>query len=191
MSGLVEQVAALSRRIAELERRVEGAVRKGKVMEVDEAKGLARIEVGRDSDGTPQAGPWVRYSQVAGALKIHTPPTVGQTMMQVAPGGEFEQAALFPLGFSDSNESPGRDENPVITFGALRLHLDGQTLTVTIPKLAIQAGGSTFNLTDEGLKLVANLVVEGEAMTHNDHDVGFTHRHPGVRRGDDQTDPPA
>jgi len=178
-----QAVARLERRISELEARLENSVRKGKIAEVDHEKGLARIEVGVDSDGKPQLGPWLRTSQIAGALKIHTPATVGQTFMQVAPGGDFEQGLLIPLGWSDGNPSPGKTADPVMTIGALTATTDGDTLKISVPKIVLECGGSTFTLSGEGLDLEAILKVVGALMTHNDQNVGSDHVHGGVVRG--------
>lgn len=184
---LAAELAALHRRISELERRLENSARQGKVAEVDPEKGLARLEVGVDG-GKPQLGPWVRYAQMAGALKVHTPPTVGQTYMQVAPGGDFEQAVLLPLGWSESNKSPGKTADPVGTYGALKFTVGTDTLTLSVPKLLLECGGSTFELTGDGLTLAAGVIeLSGDALEHNGLNVGSTHVHGGVERGGVET----
>ena len=64
-------------RIAELERRLSNVARHGNVAEVDFAKQMVRLELGQGANSKPFLGPWVPYGLTAGALKVHSPPSVG------------------------------------------------------------------------------------------------------------------
>jgi phage baseplate assembly protein V len=62
--------------------------------------------------------PWVPYGQIAGKYKQHRPPTVGQQLWMMSPDGEFRQAMVLPMTWSDDNKSPSeKGDEHVTTFG--------------------------------------------------------------------------
>lgn len=157
MASLAEVIADLRAEIAELRRRIENGVRHGTVEpgSLDAEKGTVRLRIG-GTDEKPWLSPPVRYGQIAGALKLHQPPSDGQQMTLFSPSGDIRQAVAMPFGWSDQNKSPSTkaDEN-VLTFGSVRVELRGEELVLKLPKIAIDAGGTTFNLSAEGLKSFA------------------------------------
>jgi len=145
----MRQLIELAARVAELERRMAASHRAGVVAQVDAAGGRVRLDLGEATSGGRLLSPWVRYAQIGGALKVHTPPSVGQQMTIIAPAGQMEQGTAVPLGWSDANPSPSAagDQN-VITFGAV-------TITATATKLTLTVGGSSVEITSGGIKLTA------------------------------------
>jgi len=151
MRELVEAVA----RVAELERRVAGMVRHGTVEQVDPQKQRVRLRLG-GTDDKPFIGPWVPYAQIAGALKVHTPPSVGQQMTLLSPTGDPRQAVALPMTWSNQNAAPSdKGDEHVLTFGSCRIELRGNEIIVKVPRLFVECDGSTFELTGGGLKMVA------------------------------------
>ena len=151
MRELVEAVA----RVAELERRVAGMVRHGTVEQVDPQKQRVRLRLG-GTDDKPFIGPWVPYAQIAGALKVHTPPSVGQQMTLLSPTGDPRQAVALPMTWSNQNASPSqKGDEHVLTFGSCRIELRGNEIIVKVPRLFVECDGSTFELTGSGLKMRA------------------------------------
>jgi len=151
MRELVEAVA----RVAELERRVAGMVRHGTVEQVDPQKQRVRLRLG-GTDDKPFIGPWVPYAQIAGALKVHTPPSVGQQMTLLSPTGDPRQAVALPMTWSNQNASPSqKGDEHVLTFGSCRIELRGNEIVVKVPRILIECDGSTFELTGSGLKMRA------------------------------------
>jgi len=151
MRELVEAVA----RVAELERRVAGMVRHGTVEQVDPQKQRVRLRLG-GTDDKPFVGPWVPYAQIAGALKVHTPPSVGQQMTLLSPTGDPRQAVALPMTWSNQNASPSqKGDEHVLTFGSCRIELRGNEIIVKVPRLFVECDGSTFELTGSGLKMRA------------------------------------
>jgi phage baseplate assembly protein gpV len=147
MKALAEALA----RIAELERKVAGGARSGFVHEVDAAAGTVRLKFGDGPDG-PFLSPPIPYAQTMGALKAHIPPSVGQSMTMMAPGGDWRQAVAIGLSASDSNPSPSGDgAQNVITFGAATITLTGSGLT-------IQVGGSSIQITAGEITLNAPII---------------------------------
>jgi phage baseplate assembly protein V len=120
----MRELAELVVRIAELERRFANMMRHGTVEQVDAKKHRLRIRLGEGDDGAPFIGPWVPYTQIAGDLKLHAPPSKGQQMTMLNPTGDFRQAVAIPLTWSDRNQSPSEKEDEhVLTFGSVRITL--------------------------------------------------------------------
>ncbi len=120
---LQRAVTELTAKNADIEAKFERMFRPGKVTDVDAAKQLYRQEIGLDKDGAPVKGPWIPYSQVAGARKVHSPPSVGQQMMMISPDGDPAQAFGVPLTWSNENASPSQDKDTVVD------DFDGTTIT--------------------------------------------------------------
>lgn len=151
----MNELAGLFRQVAELEKRLAGTIRHGKVEEVNAAEGWVRINLGQGDNG-PLLSPKIPYAQMAGALKVHAPPSKGQQMTFFAPGGDPRQAVALPMTWSNQNKAPSDkgDEN-VLTFGSARVELRGEEIVVKVPRLLIECGGTTFELTGGGIKAVA------------------------------------
>ena len=157
MSWQAKEIADLRNRIAELERIIDNMFRMGKVEEVDPDKGTARLKIGKDPDGNDQLSPWRPYAQMAGALKVHAPPSKGQNMLLISPAGDTSQGVAIPMSWNNGNENPGKTkEANVITFGDARISLKGDALEVKVPRIFFECGGTTFELTAGGLKAVAD-----------------------------------
>lgn len=151
----MNELRDLLKRVVDAERRMSGMVRSGTVHEVDAENGTIRLMLG-GTDDKPFLSPAVPYAQIGGALKLHSPPSVGQQMTIVGTGGDWRQSIAIPMTWSDSNPSPGsKGDEHVLTFGPWTISLNGDALTIKGPKLVIDCGGSTFELTGGGLKMVA------------------------------------
>lgn len=175
MQALVDAFA----RIAEIERKLAGMVRHGTVAEVDPGKGLMRLKLGTATGGGDMLGPWVPYSQSAGALKAHIPPAVGQQFSMISPSGDFRQAVAVPLTWSNANGAPSNkgDEN-VITYGDI-------VVTMQADALRLAVGGVSLTISGNGIE------IEGGRVRHNGKNIGDTHVHGGIERGGSRTDPPS
>jgi phage baseplate assembly protein gpV len=175
MRALVEAFA----RISELERKLSGMVRHGPIAEVDPAAGTVRLDLGAATGGGRMLSPAVPYSQMAGGLKAHIPPTVGQQMTMISPSGDWRQAVAVPLSWGGGNASPSAvgDEN-VITYGGATITLKGDALSVVI-------GGVSLTISADGLEIT------GGKVTHDGKDIGSSHIHGGVITGPGTTTEPA
>lgn len=167
----------LFNRVASIEKRLAGMMRHAPVHEVNASEGWVRLNLGDGDDG-PLISPKIPYGQFAGALKVHTPPSVGQNMTMVAPTGDPRQAVALPMTWSNQNESPsGSSAENVVTFGDVRIEL-------TESGVRIEVGGFTLLVSGAGLAM------EGGGVGHNGKNIGATHRHSGIERGGSNTDPP-
>lgn len=197
---LMEVIRGLSQRIAELERKSDNAIRHGTVEEVDAKNKLVRLRVG-GTDDEPFESPWVPYGQMAGALKLHSPPSKGQQMTMFSPGGDFLQAVALPFHWSDQNPSPSdKEDEHVLTFGSWRLTLKAGELTIEGPEFTVKSGGSTFKVSGDGIVSEAGgtkheVTDEGETTTggkvrHDGKNIGKDHQHRDVMAGPSLTGPP-
>jgi len=147
----IRELVELAARVADLERRIAGVMRHGTVAEVDPAKQRVRIDMGPAHGGDGRfLSPWLPYSQFSGALRLHTPPTVGQQLTVMSPTGDFQQAVAVPLTHHSANPSPSSagDEN-VMTYGNVRMTLKDDLVMVDV-------GGSLFRMTAAEIALMTN-----------------------------------
>ncbi|MFM9860566.1 phage baseplate assembly protein V [Pseudoxanthobacter sp. M-2] len=177
MSNLADIIETLAHAHADLERRVENMQRHGTVAEVDPATSRVRLKIG-GTDEAPMLSPWVRPAQMAGALKVHALPSVGQTMTLFSPGGEMAAGVAVPFTWSNANAAPSQSaEENVLTFGSVRIELTGDGLKIT-------AGGTVLEVSGEGV------AIEGDDLTHNGIFIGDTHQHTQVEPGGALSGPP-
>jgi phage baseplate assembly protein gpV len=191
----MREVVELAARIAELERRFSGVMRHGTVEEVDAGKQRVRLNFGKDMGGEPFLSPWVPYAQIAGALKVHTPPSKGQQFTALSPNGDWQQAVALPMTWSDQNKSPSSkgDEN-VLTYANVtvtikddlsKVVVGAASLNVASAAVTIKVGGVNVEITDAGV------AITGGKVTHDGKNIGSTHIHGGVVPGGGVTDVPA
>jgi len=172
----MREVAAIFARVAELERRFASTIRHGTVAEVDVARGV-RLRLG-GTDAEPFLSPWVPYGQTAGALRVHTPPSVGQQMTVFSPAGDFQQGVAMPMTWSAGTPSPsGETGENVITFGSV-------TMKLTADAVEVQVGGVKMTISGEGVAF------EGGQVTHDGHRIDASHKHTQVQSGGAISGPP-
>lgn len=190
----MRELSELVARVAELERRVSGTMRHGRVAEVNPSEGWVRLDFGPATGGGRFLSPKIPYAQIAGALKVHTPPSTGQQMTMIAPSGDWSQSVAVPMTWSNSNEAPSdAGDEHVLTFGEWRITLKGASLKfecgdLTLEKtnsgMMLAVGGTTWSFT------AAGLTQEGGQIDHDGHRIDKTHKHTDVMTGPALTGPP-
>ena len=167
-------------------------VRHGPCTDVDPSKQVFRMEIARDTDGTVQKSPWIRYAQFAGALKIHTPPVIGQTMTALSQSGDLEQAIGHPYGWNNANPSPGTTDDHVLTYlSKIKVTMSDGKLVATIPETTFKVDDDhSFTLDKDGM------LHTGPVKARPDKDsppkmIDATHKHGGVMPGGGDTDVPS
>lgn len=125
-------ISDLRRRMIDLERRFDNSARHGVVSDVDAEKHLVRLKIG-GTDDEPMKSAWVPYGQIAGAMKVHSPPSLGQNMTLMCPTGDFRQAIAMPFTWNNDNPSPStkKDEH-VLTFGSVKITLKSDSMTLAV-----------------------------------------------------------
>lgn len=166
-SSLPEMVANLHRRLAEVERRLRGRSRDGKVVEANEAEGLYRVEF--NENGRTFRGPWMRVQAIsAGGIDIQAEPKVGQAVTVTSESGDMTDGQISLSSFSD---------------GAPRPHDKAGELKIKKGDVSILVSGG-------GVEIVGDLTITGGAVTHNGVNIGDTHTHSGVETGPGDTGQP-
>lgn len=192
----IRELVELASRLTEIERRMAGMMRHGTVAEVDPATQRVRLDFGpaHGSEGR-FLSPWVPYAQFSGALRVHTPPTVGQQFTAMSPTGDFRQAVAVPLTHHNGNPSPsGAGDQNVVTYGNV-------TMTLADDLVRSEVGGLKFELTSAAAEITvggvalkvsgASVEITGGMVRHNGTNIGDTHTHtdtPGLGAG--TTSPP-
>jgi phage baseplate assembly protein V len=155
MAALHEQIVSLMRDVADLKRRIDSTVRHGTVVKVDAKKHLVKLKIG-GTDDEPQESPWVPYAQIAGALKVHTPPSEGQQMTLFSPTGDFRQGLSLPLTWSEKNKSPSdKPDEHVLTF-------ENVTITVKKDSLKVTVGDASIEVTKDSIRNIAKEVISSK-----------------------------
>lgn len=159
----IRELVEIAARVAELERRIAGVMRHGVVAEVDPEKQRVRLDFGPSHGGEGKfLSPWVPYAQFSGALKVHTPPTVGQQLTAMSPTGDFRQAVAIPLTHSDQNPSPsGAGDQNVVTYGNV-------TMTVADDLVEVRVGGALLKITSAEITVStsgSSIVLNGDGVT--------------------------
>ena len=184
----------LFHRVSDLERRVANTVRHGTVHEVNAGEGWVRIDLGDGDDGKHLSAK-IPYAQMAGGLKLHSPPTVGQQMTMISPGGDAAQAVAMPLTWSESTASPSdQGDEHVLTFGSARIELRGNELVVTMGGFTLNISSSAATFSVGGVSHVISgggVETSGGMLKHDGKNVGSSHIHGGVTFGPTNTDVPA
>ncbi|WP_110687022.1 phage baseplate assembly protein V [Salinicola aestuarinus] len=154
---------------AELARLLQNLIRIGTVAEIDHA--AARIRV-RTGDLLTDWIPWL--VDRAGQTRTWNPPTTGEQVVLVSPGGEMRAAIALPAVYANASPAPANDPNlthwlmpdgAVIEYdheshhlaatlpGSATLDAQGDvTVTTAAALTATATGGATIN---------ANVVING------------------------------
>lgn len=178
--------------VADIKRRLAMMGRHGPVAEVNTSEGWVRLDLGEGDDG-PLLSPKIPYAQMAGGLKVHAPPSVGQNMTLFAPTGDTRQAVALPMTWSDENPTPGSGPDPVLTYGEVKATIEPGEIVIEIGGLTLSVSSSAFRVSVGGVEYSvsgAGVASTGGGVGHNGQDIGSTHRHPGIEPGGGITDEP-
>lgn len=159
---------------AETERRLANAVRYAKITAVDPGAGRARVTFGGETESA-----WLPFAAGrAGSARIWAPPSVGEQVIVVCPGGDTAQGVIAGSLASESFPAPSGDGE------AVAMQLGAVTITVSADGAVIAVGGVSFAISAGGV------AITGGTITHNGLNIGDTHTHGGVALGASNTQGP-
>ncbi|RFA31335.1 hypothetical protein CAI21_01525 [Alkalilimnicola ehrlichii] len=147
--------------VAELLRLLNNLVRLGTVHEVDTATARARIKSGAILTGWL---PWL--SARAGTTRDWDPPTAGEQVLLLSPGGDLSQAIVLTGIYSEASPPPATDpsvwkrefpDGTTVTYD----HAEKALAIATVDRIEIQAGG------DITIEAAGNLVLKGNRVELN------------------------
>lgn len=121
------------------------SIRVGPVAEIDAAKGY-RLKLGEGEEGAPFLSPWLPHPETG---KTSVPLKLGQIVGVVAASGNLRQGLVFRGGYGGGNDSPNADMAANVFEDA------GVRITIAGGALRIEAGGSTVEISGEGIRMVA------------------------------------
>lgn len=172
-----EIFADLYKRIAEMQRRLDGQNRTGVVTEVNAAEGWARVDLGPDPITGESMGsaklPWEEPAM--GGIKWHIPPKVGEQVRVRSESGDLSDARIAVGSVpSDANPRPhDKGDEHVRTVGDVRiLEKDGN--------VRIEVGGAVIDIKPGKVKITCDEIVldgdvhlggEGGKLVHRKGDV--------------------
>jgi phage baseplate assembly protein gpV len=145
-------------RVQRLEHQVANFVRPGTVEEVAPGQSVRVRMSEADGDQPPLIGAAIPYAQIAGAAKVHSPPSVGQQMMVISPSGDPRQAIAIPYWWSDANATPSSNgDEEVYTRGATKVTLRGDSVEALVGDAVIKIEAGKITVEVDG----AGVVIEG------------------------------
>lgn len=172
-------IARQSREIAELRRQQRGRSREGAVTQVDAARGLVRVDVGRE--GSPLLTGWIPVrTQAAGALAIQADPVVGERVRVTSESGDLTDAVVDGSLYNDAETA-----RPHNVAGELMIAKGDASVLVTASAIKLTVGATSITVTAGGVSF------GGGSLTHDGTNVGKTHVHGGVTSGPANTSPPS
>lgn len=179
---------------AEFIRLLQNLIRLGTVAEVDPVSARVRVASG---ELLTNWLPWL--STRAGQTRVWNPPTEGEQVLMLSPGGDPSTGVVLTGLFSDAHPAPSED--PGTTLFALpddaRIEYDHarHVLRLVLPgAIEIEApGGTTWkgaihhlgDMTREG-----SYTQTGGSMSHDGKNVGTDHVHGGVQSGSSKSKGP-
>lgn len=136
-------------------------IRFGKIAEVDLATGFCVVETG---DLTTNKVRWLENR--AGATRSWAPPSVGEQVLLLCPGGEF--SAAVAIGGLSSNDHPPAGS----TKREIRLYEDGAILAYDAEahklEIVLPEGGSVRIVGLDGITLEGDVLVKGKLTVEQD-----------------------
>ncbi|EUB97303.1 baseplate assembly protein V [Rhizobium sp. CF080] len=176
---LLDRIELLERTLQRVQTRQNSMFREGVVTSVD-AENYTAIVDAHGIESKPV--PWL---QQAGEINEWTPPSKGQRVVLVSPGGDMGKAFILPGGFTDEVKQP-HDKG-----AEKRVKIGGCVLTQSASGLILEVDGTKFEFTAGGFKQTnGDQIHHGGKQEHDGQNVGKTHVHGGIVRGVADTDPP-
>lgn len=132
---LEEQIGELYYEAAEVRRRMRNRKRTGKVVEVDAARGKARVQLCEEGEYKPFTTPWIPWREYAmGNNRSHMPPSVGQQVTVVSENGDLTDAEIdTSLPSEDVPRPSDRDDEYILSL------VESTLIRVTAQQALIQS----------------------------------------------------
>lgn len=161
MSGILDRIVELERKVAEQERRNRNRRRTGTIKEVDHGKGQYRVKIAEE-DGNEFITDWIKPRvNAAGGVKVDVLLNEGEQIDVVSESGDMTDARIEGCDYSDSNAR----ENSATPY---HIKIGDTVLAMTGGEITLKAGT---------IRLEGDVVIEGPGVTHNGKNIGDTHGH--------------
>lgn len=185
--------------VAELLRLIENLLRLGSIAEVDHGAPGERLPAVRVKSGALLTGwlPWAGGR--AGTTRDWNPPTKGEQVMILSPGGDLANGVAIPSLFQLNHQPPSNDPGKIAREfpdgGLIEYDHANQVLRINLPsRLEIRAPGGTQwigGISHTGdMQRKGSYMQQGGSHTHNGKNTGSDHKHSGVQSGPANTGGP-
>ncbi len=159
---------------------IEEMIRFGTIAEVDLAAGRCVVDTGDVQTAN------VRWQEVrAGDTRTWSPPTVGEQVVLLCPGGEIDGAIALRGVHQDAFPPAGNSLRELIQFkdgAVLAYDPEAHVLDVTLPE-----GGTVNIIATGGVNIIGDVTVQGKIDATGDVKAGSVslqqHKHTGVDPG--------
>ncbi|EYC51452.1 baseplate assembly protein [Hylemonella gracilis str. Niagara R] len=153
--------------MSDLSRRLENIVRDGRVAELVLAPPRVRVDLAADGEA-PMLTDWLPwYTPRAGAVRVWSPPSLGEQVTVLSPGGHLAAGRVLPALFSDDAPAPASEASRVLVQhgdGALFSYdAESHALQVTLP-----VGGKASVDAPDGITLTGDVAIEGGLTVSKD-----------------------
>ncbi|SDK78483.1 phage baseplate assembly protein V [Modicisalibacter muralis] len=172
---------------AELLRLIHNLVRIGTIAEVDHDAARVRVKSGE------LLTDWLQWLTLrAGTTRDWDPPTVGEQVILLSPGGDPAGGIAITGLFSAAHPAPAASADLWRRLfpdeGLFEYDHAAKVLRIKLPgRIEIEAPGGTSWLGDIGhqgdMTRQGSYAQDGGTLTHNDKNVGYDHPHSGVVPG--------
>jgi phage baseplate assembly protein V len=99
-----KQVIELHRQCEEANRRIHNMLRPGRVTQISQDGSEVKVAYALDDDGNDVETGWIPWTSRAGAVKIWSPPSIGEQVRIHSPSGDVsDHSWVDPGGFSNAN----------------------------------------------------------------------------------------
>lgn len=124
-----DEIARLTARVEELERRVRNVVQPARIYKIHDSKQLVKVKYGRNES------PWLKwFAPMAGVMIEYRCPSVGEQVALINYGGGDNSTQAWVLCGIWSDEYPLPDDRPAVHTldwgGGIRLEIDTEAGTV-------------------------------------------------------------
>ncbi|RUR27698.1 phage baseplate assembly protein V [Vreelandella nanhaiensis] len=185
--------------VAELLRLIENLLRFGVIAEVDHGELDKRLPAVRVRSGQLLTGwlPWANGR--AGTTRDWNPPTVGEQVMILSPGGDLANGvampSLFQLSAQPPSNEPGKNSREYPDGALIEYDHARSVLRINLPgSIEIHAPGGTQwmgSIAHQGdMQREGSYQQNGGELSHNGKNVGSDHTHGGVQSGGSNTGEP-
>lgn len=162
----MKSIADAFRKIADLYRLVNNLIRIGTIVEVDHQKARARVKTGGNTTGWQK---WVTLR--AGTTTEWNPPTKGEQVVLLSPGGDLAQAVILVGLFTSNAPSQSADEHKRVYPDGATINYDHvkKKLVATLPgKTNVNiTGDATVNVGGDATTAVGGVCKVNAAMIHH------------------------
>lgn len=167
-------------------------IRFGSVKSVDLASGTCVVEIGDPQEGAIETPPVKWRAGRAGKTRMWSPPSVGEQVLLLCPGGDLAAAVTVPGVYSSAYPANGDSLTEILEFGdgaVLSYDTVAHVLVATLPE-----GGTAQITAPGGLSITGDVTITGTVTVSEDVTAGGislkNHVHGGVQAGGTSTGAP-